>query len=578
MSAVASLLDEHVVFRVSSVDRIGVAGYIRDLVHEGGLVRFLLHRASLVGDRKIPSPALLGKNHERLVADLDRFVAERELPVVRFRRGDVKELVARPYQHEAAAEGRSGVVLVGKAQERMEAWAGYKDASSPLASARHPHFSFSRQARVPDHWYFYLWDEEFGPVLIKLCSYAPYPLWAVTNGHEWAKRQLAKLGVGFDELDNGLWRVEDPAAARRVCASLQAGHVRGLIERWLPTLPSPLIPADRQAGFAWSYSVRQLELSDTAVFDRPQAGRAWFEAAIRDQLSLGRPDKVRIVFGRQLKLHGKNQTGGRFATQVISRGVYPRIEIGYKSCRARAYFKKERALRIETTINNASDFELKKTLNAANWRALRQTGAQINARFLAALGENDPGLPDADTLTAVVLPSVHAGQRAPGLRFGDPRVSALLGALCSFDHLWHGLTNRSLRAQMAQLFDPGYSSARATYDLRRLRLKGLIERIPGSHRYQVSVYGRRIATFFTRLTSRVVVPALSQLDQASRPSRRAPQALAAAWRAYDNEIRALLQKAGLSAHHKHPAAPQQRTRTRRKTCLKRQERNYQGGG
>jgi hypothetical protein len=312
MSSVASLLNEHVLFRLSSVDRIGVGGYIRDLVHEGGLVRFLLHRASLRGDRNIPSPALLGHNHERLVNDLDRFVKEHELPVVRFRRGEAKERIARPYQLAAAAEGRSGVVLLGKAQERMEAWAGYKDTRSPLASARHPHFAFSRQARVPDHWYFYLWDDEFGPAFIKLSSYAPYPLWLSANGHEWAKRRLARIGVGFEELDNRLWRVDDPAAARTVCASLSAGHVRGLIERWLPTLPSPLIAADRRAGFAWSYSIRPLELSDTAVFDRPQAGRAWFEAAIRDQLTLGRPDKVRIVFGRQLKLQGKNQTSGRF--------------------------------------------------------------------------------------------------------------------------------------------------------------------------------------------------------------------------------------------------------------------------
>jgi hypothetical protein len=267
---------------------------------------------------------------------------------------------------------------------------------------------------------------------------------------------------------------------------------------------------------------------------------------------------------------------------VITRGVYPRIEIGYKSCAAKAYFKQERALRVETTINNASDFELKKTLNAQNWRALRQTGTQINARFLAALGEREGGLPDAATLSAVVSPSVHSGQRAPGLRFGDPRVTALLGALCSFDHLWHGLTNASLRQQMAQLFQPAYSSGKATYDLRRLRLKGLIERIPGTHRYQVSAYGRRIATFFTRLTSRVVVPALTELDATSRPPRRAPTPLAAAWRAYDNQIRTLLHASGLPMHasglptHHNRSATRQRTR--RETCLKRRDLDYQGAG
>jgi hypothetical protein len=547
MGTVASLLAEHVSFRVSSVDRIGIAGYVPELVHEGGVVRFLLDRASLIGDRHIPSPALFDKNHQRMVKELDRYVSSHDLPVLRFRKGDGKELMARPYQLAAANEGRSGVVLLGKAQERFEAWAGYKDTGSPLSTKHHPHFSFSRQSRVPDHWYFYLWDEDFGPVFIKLTPYAPYGLWISANGHEFAKRQLDKRGVDFDHLDNGILRVQDPAAAKEICRSLSARHLRCLIGRWLPELPSPFIEADVERGYGWAFSIRQLECSDTAVFDSPQAGRAWFETAIRDHLGLGRPDKVRIVFGRKVQLKGKNPTPGRFSTQVITRGVYPRIEIRYKSCGAKAYFKGERALRVEATLNNAGDFGLKKTLNAKNWNALCVTGARINARFLDALGEHEPGLPDPTALQVVVLPSLHAGQRAPGLRFGDPRVTGLFGALCSFDHIWEGLTNAGLRKLMAKLFCPDYSSAQATYDLRRLRLKGFIERVPRTHRYRITPYGRRMATFFTRLTTRVVVPTLTELDAIARPTRRIPTPVAAAWRAYDKEIRTLLRSADLAA-------------------------------
>ena len=82
METVASLLSEHVSLRLRSVDRIGVAGYVPNLMHEGGLVAFLLHRASLVGTRNIPSPALLGHNHDRLVKDLDRFVTEHDLSLI----------------------------------------------------------------------------------------------------------------------------------------------------------------------------------------------------------------------------------------------------------------------------------------------------------------------------------------------------------------------------------------------------------------------------------------------------------------------------------------------------------------
>ena len=143
-------------------------------------------------------------------------------------------------------------------------------------------------------------------------------------------------------------------------------------------------------------------------------------------------------------------------------------------------------------------------------------------------------------LQAVVMPSVHDGQRGPGLRFGDPRVVALLGAVCAFDTVFDGLTNAALRVRMAALYDAAYSSAQATYDLRRLRLKGIIERVPGRHRYQVTPYGRWIATFFTRLATRVVVPTLADLDSISRPPRRVLHPVASAWRAFDKELRTLL--------------------------------------
>jgi hypothetical protein len=542
MGTVASLLAHHVTLRVSSVDRIGIGGYIPALQHEGGLVQFLLHRASLVGRRNIPSPALLGHNHDRLVRDLDRFVAQHELPVIRFRKGDAKEQIARRYQLAAAADGRTGVVLVGKAQERMDVWRGWVDKSSPRSTKTHPHVSFGRQSAVPDHWYFYLWDDAWGPAFIKLSTYAPFGLWVMANGHEWAKRQLVRAGIGFTELDNGLWTVEDPATARRICAGLGSGHVRGLINRWLPTLPSPLTIEDRRTGFDWRFSVRQMEIADTAVFDRPAAGRAWFEAAIRDHLDVGRPDKVKVIFGRQLKLRGKHQTPGSFSTQVITPGTRARIEIRYKTSGAKAYLKEGRALRVETTINNPAHFELRKTLNADNWRALRHVGEQVNARFLAALGEGADGPPDAATLQAIVLPTVHDGQRAPGLRFGDPRVMALFASIASFEHVTRGLTNPGLCRHMADLYHPGYSARQATYDLRRLRLKGLIERIPGTHTYRVTARGRATATFFTRLAARVVVPVLTDLEAATRPPRRTPSPVVAAWRAYDNELRKLIRR------------------------------------
>ena len=119
--------------------------------------------------------------------------------------------------------------------------------------------------------------------------------------------------------------------------------------------------------------------------------------------------------------------------------------------------------------------------------------------------------PDPAALEAVVLPSTHDGLLAPALRFGDPRVMALLACLCAWQHLFAGLTNRSLRELVAGLI-PGYSARQATYDLRRLRRKGLIHRVPRSQRYELTDHGRMIAVLFTKTHTPIVNPALAELD------------------------------------------------------------------
>ncbi|HEV8649102.1 MAG TPA: hypothetical protein VG276_06750 [Actinomycetes bacterium] len=534
MATVASLLAEHVRFRLTSVDRVFVAGYVPALMTQGQVVRFLLHRGY-----PIPSPAGLAHNHDRLVRDIEAFIAAHEIPVVRFAKRQSKEEVARPYLAGAEREGREGVVLVGIAQERVAGWRGWKDGGS----AGHPHFTYRRQALFVNHYYFYLWDRDWGPAFVKLCPYAPYPVWVWCNGHEWAKRQLTRAGIGFTALDNGLREVADQAAAERVCERLAAGHLRVFIERWLARLPSPLTAADHAAGFRYDFSVRQLEVSDTAVFDRPQAARAWFEAAIREHLDLGRPEQVRLIVDRRIT----RRTPGRFQTRVVTPDVDPHLQIHYRSSKVKAYLKEHRALRVETTINDPRDFGVGRRLNGENWQALRRIGVATNARFLAALGEGAPPPPDAATLEAVVLPSERDGLRAPGLRFGDPRVMALLAALAALCHVTGGLTNAGLCRLMTGLLGRDYSTRQATYDLRRLRRKGLIQRLQGRHVYQVTPYGRGIACFLTKVAARVVVPVLTELDTAGRPHAPAPRPVIRAWRAYEQEVHALIAASGIAA-------------------------------
>jgi len=235
---------------------------------------------------------------------------------------------------------------------------------------------------------------------------------------------------------------------------------------------------------------------------------------------LGRPDQVQLIFDRQVS----KRTPGRFRTRVITEGVTPSLHVEYKHTRIKQYHKEGRALRTETTINDARDFEIGKRLS--NLSALRKVGFQANRRLLDVQRiSHDCAIGEA-ALARVSRPVTVEGQRAPALRFADPVVLALLSVLVLFRLLPDGWRHRDLRAPLAALLGlPALPAGRMTDQLRRLRLHGLIERLPGTHRYRVTEPGLRLALFFTRVHARLFRPGLSVVmpdaTQGDAPLRRA---------------------------------------------------------
>jgi hypothetical protein len=203
-------------------------------------------------------------------------------------------------------------------------------------------------------------------------------------------------------------------------------------------------------------------------------------------------------------------------------------------------------LRTETTVNDTRDFGIGRRLTQHNWEALVQVGHQVNQRFLDHQLQACQCAPDATTLQRVVLPSIEDGLPAPGLRFGDPRTMALFACLCSFQHLFAGLTNCTLRELIAGLI-PGYTARQMTYDLRRLRRKRFIQRIPHTQRYQLTSEGRRLAVFLTKTYTRIVNPSLAELDPTLPPDTAERAPLAKTWRAFEHALQDRIKAARITA-------------------------------
>lgn len=531
MPNVAELIRDHVTLTVECVDRLYLNAYVPRLQGEGGVIGFLRQRG-----QTIPSPAIFGQITAAFKAGLRAWCRERDIPWLEFKKGERKDDVVEPYRRSFS--NRTGVVLVGVAQERATGWRGTKHVEGGRI-----HFEYRRTSVYVAHYYVYFVDDEWGPGFLKICGYAPYTLKLCLNGHEWAKRQLAKAGVAFTALDNGFLACADPATLRAICDRLDAADVQACLDRWLTLVPLPLTRADDAAGFGYRLSILQLEVSRTQVFDRAQRGRELFEEVIREHLDLGRPDRIQVLFDRKVI----KTTPGRSSTRVVTHGVLPSLHVEYKRCHVKQYFKEGRALRTETTINDAHDVGLSRGLS--NFARLRDLGQRINRRLLEIEElAHDCGLGAAD-LADLVLPSrTPEGQPAPGLRVGQPRVEALLQALCVFTMLPQGITNRQLRPLVAQLLgvpDDRYTARQMGYDLRRLARKGLLHRPPGTLRYELTPYGRRVALFLTKLHVRLLRPGLRAADP--RLPLSAPPPLRLAFDQLDDALDTMLDDARLAA-------------------------------
>jgi hypothetical protein len=498
MLTVKEILRDRITLDIECVDRVYMNGYVKYLQMPGGLITFIREQMGF----PIPSPMVLPPVTKAFREAVEQFATAQGLSIVDFARDEAKDETARA--HLARFDKPSGVVLIGKAQEKSQGFtARRKDHGSKVW------FEYSRREVWVTHYYFYILDEEFGLFFIKVCTYFPFDVKVCFNGHEWAKQQLRRAGLGFEALSNGFLSCAAPAYLQTICHQLDAAKIQALFDRWVAQIPWPLSASQQAAGYRHQLSIWQMEVSRTQVFADPAQGWALVEALIRDNLDLGRPDRVSLIFGRKVT----KGTPGEFHTQVLRDGVQPTVRIHYKHSALKQYLKEGRALRTEMMFNNTQDFGF--TRGLPNFTALFELGCQLNHRLLEQEQISQDCFVSLGEIGQLGQSTVlDNGQRASALRFGDPRPMALLGALAGQSYIPTEISNQTLRPVVAQLLGvspAAYSSAQMSYDLRRLRLKGLLERIAQSHRYRLTPLGIKVVTFFTRLYERVFRPGLAAM-------------------------------------------------------------------
>ena len=262
----------------------------------------------------------------------------------------VRLVPGEPYLDRAARAGRCGVVTIVAAQELAWVWSGKKCDPKPGQSR----FAFEKARRQCTICCFYVLDRDLGPGFIKITSYFPCPAKVWVYGREWVKRQADRAGLR-SMLANGFAACDEPRRLQDIADRLGPNHIQAFDEEWMTVIPAPLTVADRRVGSWWGCPCAR-STSTTLVFDDPRRARAFFQALLQDNVGIGRPGEVAMVFSRPLRRPTKHI----YRQRVFGTGTEVRMDFSYEHfrvkqylhSRVKQYLKEGRALRIKTVIND----------------------------------------------------------------------------------------------------------------------------------------------------------------------------------------------------------------------------------
>jgi hypothetical protein len=391
---------------------------------------------------------------------------------------------------------------------------GKRQGIAVILKAREPeriavHFAKSNditvERRYVNLYYFYLHDEHYGRMFLRLCPYFPFNIRLWLNGHNWLACRLHQEGIAFSKLDNLFTACANPQRLQELSDAFMPADILKSLEAWVPQLLPFFSDSERQQGYRHQLYMAQMEYCHNIIFHQRAAADRLFERLMDNSRGLGHPDKLAIVFGRS---HFQPDMRTGEILLKITKQRTPVLCSRYKSTSIKQYVRNGGALRTESTTYQVNDLAINKNIN--NLPRLREALATANHRFLEVQQDVLASYVDRGQLQELRKPSISVtGRRVPGLRLDDPRLLAVFEAITCFAYLvGKGCfrTKDLLVDVQKALGNPQFNLSQLRYDLSKLRGKGLLVHLPRTHTYQLTPQGYRIAILYLKLYQRIYAP------------------------------------------------------------------------
>jgi hypothetical protein len=505
-----SFIDRHaskVSGALSGFDRVRLRGTLRWLSNVRGMIGYL------------SAMSVLLKNFTRFAKGFTEQIRQRALedaeqvgrPLIYLNSSQVnKEQMAREIAQRDKI--REGLICVLRCVEPC-----YSFSVGPNRDTKRLELRYGPSKCL--HQYHYLLDPQLGFLNVRLQTWFPFTIHVCLNGREWLARQMDAAGLAYVQRDNCFIRLEDPAEAQRLMdGQLRIGwrSVMDRLTRQVHPLHRQLFP---EPIHSYYWSINESEWATDVMFRSPEMLKELYPRLIRHGLlALGSRDVMRFL-GHHVPAHGG--INGNFAGEVVSdlrtRQEGMRLKHRAGSNSLKMYDKQQTVLRIETTLNDAGPLKVYRTAqqNASRteptktpvkkWRPLRKAVADTarraklcqaaNDRYLDMLAKVEDTTPLGKLTKNICQPTMLNGKRVRALNPLGEQDSQLIALVCRGEFAVQGFRNADLRLLLFGEAKTTPAEARkqsaAVYRrLRLLRAHGLIQKIPKTHRYQLTEFGK----------------------------------------------------------------------------------------
>jgi hypothetical protein len=401
------------------------------------------------------------------------------------------------------------VVVILKARE---------PARIMIAIGKEERWHLQLAARWIVQYNFYINDQNWGRMFVRICPYLPFSARVCLNQHHWLANRMRSEGIDFKQCTNAFLKCSHPQKLQQLADSLTAHDLSSCGQKWLACLTPFFKESERKTcGCQHRLFFSQVEYCDNLIFHRRAAIDRLDQRLLDANRTIGQPNKITTIFGRKVTKYYK----GKLQTVIEDIDLpNPVIRTHYANGFVKQYVRDHLCLRTEPATNDVTDYGVKKAVE--NLPQLRDRLSSICDNYLNVQQDILESFVDRGQLHHLIQPTVlPSGKRIPGLKLDHPRQLALMHALVRFAHIAAGNTFTTAELYpyvlaALQMSANQYSLASLRYDLRKLRAKHLVEKLPKSRHYRLCPQGYSICLVFLKLFERVYAPLTTGLLQPYR--------------------------------------------------------------